>query len=267
VTSDYLDNGKPAGTQNTTLHIQGKQFAANSPITLLFDGAAFRPDMQPQSDASGNFKFDLEVPVSWSTGLHTLTAKDGSNNTTNTGTEISIVKQGYAGTPGPDGAPSNTANFKIALTLHMNNTDNDAYLDHLKELEAKGQSDAQGGTACATADGAPPDTVELPGGINEELTYTCSSTSTYKEGRITYEETLQTDNLSDAAGLCRLNSPQKSYIRMTGTYKNGEFSGDTITLSIPRVDQSTYTCTGDLANQTFRATTVNGTWTGTVTMS
>jgi hypothetical protein len=264
VTSDYHDNnGKPVGAENTALRIQGKQFAANSAITLLFDGAQFKQDMQPQSDNSGNFKFNLTIPSSWPTGSHILTARDASNNITSTGRDISIVQQGYNSTPGPNGAPTNTANFSVDVDLSMQGSN--PFADTYK-LDITGQSDSQGGKVCSSGDDGSPQksSFSLSNGtvVNEASTYTCSGN--YKEGQLTYNETLATRVFSTSeGGLCQLANPIPSFLQIKGTYTTShQFSGD-ITLSSVAANQ--YNCSGPLSFTTSNASDGgHGTWTGTV---
>jgi hypothetical protein len=256
VTSTYHDNGTPAAANGTTLHVNGQKFATNSAITFLLDNATVRQDMQTVSDSKGNFSTDLAVTSAWANGNHTLTAHDASNNTTASGSAVSIIQQGNDGTPGPNGSPSNTATFKIAIELHMQSFA-DTY-----ELDVTGRSDSQGGAVCAPGDDGSQQksSQTLSDGtvINEVSTYTCSGT--YKAGQVTYDDTLNTRVYSDDTGdSCSLNTEQTSYIQITGTYMTSQqFSGD-ITLSAIGDDQ--YTCTG-LTNPGTSGDT--GTWTGTV---
>jgi hypothetical protein len=266
VTSDYHYNGTPAGANGTKLAVKGQKFAANSPITFQLDTTLIRESMQEQSDASGNVSADLTVTSAWSVGSHTLTAHDASNNTTNTGVTINIVQQGYNGTPGPNGAPTNTATFKIITTFH-DATSNLNILKHISELDIKGLSDSQGGSLCSPSDNGQKDNFPSSTGPNgttltETMTYICTS-STYKDGRVTYDETLLTDEISDNGGLCQLSNSHAHYVQMTGIYKNpqDEFSGE-VTLNIPGSNE--YTCRGDLTLKPFNSESVTGTWTGTV---
>ena len=268
VISKYFDNGTPAGsggtTDGTTLQVTGNQFAANSAITFFLDNTAIRQDMQAVTNASGKFSTDLQVTSAWSLGQHKLTAQDASKNTTNNSTTISIVQQGYNVTPGPNGSPTNTANFKITADFHMQSANK--VTSNQLELDITGQSDSQGGTVCAPGDDGSQHKYQftLSNGttVNEVYTFTCSGT--YKGGHLTYNDALDTDVYSDAGGSCSLTGSQPSYIQMTGNYTTEhQFSGDIIVNSI---NGSQYTCTGDL---TFNGSTAGGTgtWTGTVSNS
>jgi hypothetical protein len=261
VTSSYRDNGMPAGADGTTLQVTGNQFSANSAVTFLLDNTAVKQDMQAESNANGDITANLAVTSAWSIGQHKLIARDANSHTTNNGIAISIVKQGYNGTPGPNGAPTNTASFKVSVDLHIQSgttVETDA-----GELNVKGQSDSQGGTVCAPGDDGRRYTnqLTLSNGTTVTRVYTFRCSGTYKDGRISYNEILDTDVYSDAGGSCQLSSPVSSYIQMTGTYTTShQFSGDIILSSI---SGSQYTCTGDL---TYTGTTAGatGTWTGTV---
>lgn len=257
VTSDYHDNGTLAGADGTTLHVTGKQFAANSTITFLLDSTTV--NTQAVSDASGNVSTNLKVTSDWPVGQHKLTAHDASNNTTNTGIAMSIVQPGHAGTPGPNGAPTNAATFKIMTVTHLQS--GSTVHTYAPELDVTGQSDSQGGSVCSPGDDGSQQKNQSngPNGttLYEVSTYTCSGT--YKEGHLTYNDTLNTDIYSDTGGSCTLTNSQPSFIQMTGDYMaSHQFSGN-VTINSIGADQ--YTCTGDLIiNNSAGAT---GTWTGT----
>jgi hypothetical protein len=263
VTSKYYDKGTLAGASDTTLQVSGKQFAANSAITFLLDNTVIRQDMQAVSNTSGNFTTNLTITPAWSVGQHKLTAHDASNNTTNSVIPLSIVQQGYNGTPGPNGAPTNTATFKIITVTHLQS--GSTVNTYEPELYITGQSDSQGGTVCSSGDDGSQqkNSFTLSDGtlVNEVSTYTCSGT--YKGGHVTYNDALNTDTLSDAGGSCSLNQSQPNFIQMTGDYTTShQFSG---TITVNSVNANQYTCTGDLIMSTSSGGT--GTWIGTVSTS
>lgn len=263
VTSQYYDNGTIAGATDTTLHVTGKQFAANSAITFLLDSTAIRQDMQALSNASGNFTTDLTITSDWSVEHHRLTAHDASNNTTSTSTEISIVQQGYNKTPGLNGSPTNTATFKIATVTHWQS--NGTVNTYEPELDITGQSDSQGGSVCAPGDDGSQqkDQFAGPNGTTVTDTYTTTCSGTYKNGHLTYNEALNTDVYTDDGGSCTLTASQSSWRQWTGDYTTShQFSGTIVENS---VDGNHYNCTGDLTISTSSGAT--GTWTGTVNNS
>jgi hypothetical protein len=262
VTSQYYDHRIPVGADGTTFHITGRKFAANSAITFLFS-VVIKQDMPVVSDVSGNVSMDLIVTSDWPLGRHELIAHDASNNTTNTGVEFSIVPQGYNGTPGPNDSPTNTANFKVSMEIQMQS--GGTIWSQASELNVKGQSDSQGGTVCSPSDNGLQNGNEYPGpnGIATRIsTYICDNTSSYyKDGRIIYDETLETNTFSDVGGKCDLINPQPSYIHMTGTFTSSRQFIGIITQSPAGDDQ--YHCIGDLS---FNGTTTGaaGIWVGTV---
>jgi len=245
----------PAAADSTTLQITGKQFVANSPLTFLLDSTAVKQDMQAESDASGNVTATLTVAPNWPLGQHKLTAHDANNNTTNSSTAISIVHQGEAHTPGPNGAPPNDATFKINMEFHMQDT----------SFTSKYELDInyQGKPVCAPGDDGSPQ--KSQGSTTNGMAYTETSSYTcngsYQAGVVVYDDTLNTDIYVDAnGGTCSLNRSQPSYIHIKGNYTTSQqFSGD---ITVNSIAGNQYTCTGDLTFNTTRGS--SGTWTGTV---
>jgi hypothetical protein len=128
MTSDYRDSGKIAGsgsstTDGTIFRVTGQNFATNSSITFLLNDTTINKDTQTVSDGNGNFSESLKVTSDWHIGQHTLTARDASNNKTDTGVPLIICEQGDCGTPGPNGAPTNTATFTITVHVSKDNID------------------------------------------------------------------------------------------------------------------------------------------------
>src|SRR5262249_13808877 len=97
-------------------------FAPNSSVTILLDGQAVPGGLSLTSDARGLVEETLTVTSDWSIGSHTLTAQDGQGNRTQQSAALEIVHQGEAGTPGPNGAPSDNAAFNILVTIDATDT-------------------------------------------------------------------------------------------------------------------------------------------------
>jgi hypothetical protein len=259
VTSDFHDaSGTPAGsgssaTDGTMFHVKGQKFANNSTITFLLDSTTL--DTHPESDASGSFSTDLPVTSAWSVGKHKLTAHDAGNNTTNTGAQISIVQQGEAHTPGPKGARPDDATFTVDVSAQGRWDDNTRF-DTTFVLKVTGQHQPQ---VCTDyADDTPQSgTITFEGQtFQDQSTYTC--TGTYKGGMITYTETLQAMNIFDSKGnTCSLSSPQRSYLQITGSYADQQFSGS---ITQKAIDETQFTC--QLPFNGLQG--ASGTWIGTV---
>jgi hypothetical protein len=241
--------------------VSGQNFTANSPITFLLDNTVLNTTQQAQSDANGNVTTDLAITSAWNFGLHTLTARDASNNTTQSGKQINIVQPGQSHTPGPYGAPPDDASFTIRFTTQGTRYTNDPAFPYTYTLTITGHPDPDGGTICASrANGAP---VSQQGyntvSYTITSTYTCSGT--YKGGVLSYSETLQTQTMAFSNGeTCTLNRPQQPFLQITGSYTDQHiFSGKVTENSI---DQSQYNCTP--AGDTGWWTGDTGRWTGTV---
>jgi hypothetical protein len=257
VTSDFHDNGLPAGsggsaTDGTVFHVTGQKFSPHSAITFLLDSTII--ETHTESDDNGALNnVDLRVTSSWPIGQHKLTAHDKSNNTTDKGVNVSIVPQGYAGTPGSNGAPTNTATFKVTIEVNMPN------FHHQAELDVTARTDSQGGAVCSPGDDGSQQRIPIQEGDQTFYlvdTYACSGT--YKAGDITYDEALNTRSILDSKGntLCSLNRSQPSYIHVHGTYTTShQFSGD---ITESAIASNQYTCPVDLGTPGE-----NGTWTGT----
>lgn len=264
VGSPYNAQGMPVGASGTTLQVQGQGFSANSPIKFQLDSAPLQTQ-QTQSDSNGNVTVELAVTSAWGIGRHTLAAIDGSNVATK-GIEIEIVQPGQSNTPGPNGAPSNDASFTIQLTIQGRSFTEDPDLPQTYTLIVTGHPDPEGGTVCASRDGGTP--ITAPGtSVNSDVTYTkiatYSCSGTYKDGMISYAETIQTQTVNYSDGFsCSLTRPQP-LLQITGSYTNDHnFSGSVTEIAFN--DPSLYTC--NTAGSAFNAAD-SGTWTGTVSQS
>jgi hypothetical protein len=264
VGSAYNAPGGPVGAAGTTLHVHGQGFAANSPITFQLDSASLNTP-QMQSDGNGNLTTDLAVTSAWSIGRHTLTAHD-TNNAATKGVEIEIVQPGQSNTPGPNGAPADDASFTIQLNIQGTAFTNDPFLPNPYTLIVTRHPDPEGGTVCASRDDGTStsgqgDNVSNNGTYTQTATYSCSGT--YKGGKVSYSEILQTHTMTFSSGsTCNLSSPQP-LLQITGSYTNEHnFSGSVTEFSI---DSSLYACTP--AGSSGWNVGETGTWNGTVSQS
>ncbi len=202
----------------------------------------------------------MNITTAWTLGDHSITAKDNQGNTTKAGAPVKIVHPGEAQTPGPHGAPTDSATFSIAVTIQATDTGTGEKSTFTLNLTV-----SNGKVCDNTWDTGQPKTQQLDitdvnsgkqlGTATETVTYTCSGT--YKSGQLTYQEhdTSDTYTLSDG-GYCVTATP-RIHISLKGTFSSassisGTYSSDRQNINCPRIN-------------TFYLTSVNaatGTWTG-----
>jgi hypothetical protein len=259
VTSNYKVGATYAGAATTSFHVTGSDFSSNSSVTFLIDGQP-APDTQTvQSDSNGNVTADLKVSSNWPAGQHTLTARDASSYTTQSGAQIDVVNQGEAGTPGPNGSPTDSVSFAVDLTVHPQDAvTGETFRSFDDNISITGQADPAGGKVCNPQfdDGAPHNiTGQDSNGNKFTETYIWSCTGTYKGGKLTYTETATKDVVKFTDGFTCTSQKPYAYEHLEGTFTDatsisGTFSSDTIT----------YLCS-DGKPQTLDAQ--KGTWSGT----
>jgi hypothetical protein len=257
VISKYHVGQTPAGSTSTTFHVSGQNFPANSAITFLLDGTTAPGSVTVQSDAKGNVQADLTVTSNWIVGNHTLTARDANNNSTKSGIPVTIVPQGEASTPGPNGAPPDDMKFTLNTSIQATDTSTGkAFSPFSQTLIVTGQPDPAGGTVCQSRDNGQlqniPGTFTGGGSYTEVLVFQCSGT--YKAGKLSYTETATSDKymLADG-GTCTVSTPYM-YEQMEGSFT----APNTISGRYSSVATKT-PCT-DNTNVTSDAT--SGSWTG-----
>jgi len=264
ITSNYQVDHTPAGTNGTILHISGQKFSSNSAITFLLDGHVAPGNAGTRSDSNGTFSANVTITDAWNVGTHTLTARDASNYSPKNSVRVTIVQQGQASTPGPDGAPPDDASFQVIAQIQGGQA---------TETEiVTGHPDPRGGTVCQADDnGQPVVTTNVTTGaaaLPAQRTRTLSCAGNYKGGTLSFTETLLSDvrvfSLPDGTTTtCTLKSPQTDE-QLSGSYTgNTTFSG---TITYPTIPDSNYSCQGD-GSYTFynfyTGSQVN--WTGQVT--
>jgi hypothetical protein len=257
-TSTYTVGNTPAGASSTTFNVIGSDFTANSAITFLLDKAPV-PGAQPaQSDSNGKVTATLTVTDAWGTGNHTLTAKDAAGYLTAIGKAFTIVVPGQAKTPGPNGAPTDSATGTVAANVQAG-TSSGAIT-----LNVTGSSNS--GTVCASRDDGQPHTrsgTTSSGDISETIVQTCSGT--YKGGKLSYTETVTSDKFTFTSGAangvnCTAHTPYIS-AHMEGTFTSatsvsGSYSDDTVN----------FTCSLSGTSQSGSSPGQTGTWTGNASM-
>ena len=263
ISSNYKVGSTPAGANGTILHISGQQFAGNSAITFLLDGQVAPGNPGTRSDANGNFNADMTITSAWSVGTHTLTARDSSNNTTQHSVSVTIVQQGQANTPGPDGAPPDDASFRLKVTIQAADPLIGEPFAQNPALIITGHPDPEGGTVCSPDDGG--QSISYNGttynnGTPYTETDTATCSGTYKGGQISYTETDTSVTATWQYNGVNVNcvlSNSAVILQMTGSYAgNDTFSG---TINYPYVP---LTC--DQQGYGFYQEALNGTWTGTI---
>lgn len=249
VTSKYTVGSTPAGTASTTFTVNGHDFSGNSTITFLLDNAAIAGGQSTQSDSHGNVTATFTITDAWAVGTHTITARDASGYLTKVGKALMIVIPGQANTPGPHGAPTDSASITINATVNAGSSSGSIM------LVITGSAD--GGKVCRDLDDNQPHThtgTSNGVGYTETTTHTCSGT--YKGGKLSYTETATSDKIVFDDGLvCNAHVPYVS-AHMEGSFTdstsiNGNYSEDTIVAD----------CNMGVGSQSFTANT--GTWTGT----
>jgi hypothetical protein len=260
VTSNYKVGAVPAGSTSTTFHVSGQKFSGNSAITFLLDGTPVPGNSSVQSDANGNVKADLTVTSVWVVGNHTLTARDAGNYTTRDGVSVTIVPQGQAHTPGPNGSPPDDMSFSLNVNVQAQDAVTGKQQTPLSEtLMITGRPDPAGGTVCRSADNGQPQVLTGNSSNNttyrETLVWTCSGT--YKGGKLTYTETATSDKIDFSNGVsCVARTP---YV---AEHLEGTFTGNNTASGSYSSDGITADCNQGLGAQQFDAS--KGSWTGTV---
>lgn len=288
VTSAYQMGKVPVGSATTTLQVEGRQFAANSAITVLLDGQPAPGSQIVPSDEKGSFEADLTITAKWELGAHQLTARDMNGNVTKSGVNMQVVRQGAAHTPGLNGAPADdTTRFMLYLTIvpQGNESNGIAFAPVVfggggsgggpVMLTIQGRPDPAGGSVCDPQnDDGQPHTIDysavsqvivLPdgstvnvsnffsNGLQKQTTeYTCSGT--YQGGKISYTETNPIYQETYINGVtCSLTAPRIVY-QLQGAFVSPGIASGTYT-----VPASSVPCSNGSAEQTGAET---GTWTG-----
>jgi hypothetical protein len=248
VTSKYTVGTTPAGASSTSFTVVGHDFSGNSSITFLLDGTPVPGGQSAQSDRNGNISALFTLTDAWTVGNHTMTARDASGYLTKAGKAFIVVPPGQASTPGPHGAPTDSANITINATVNAGSSSGST------TLTITGSAD--GGKVCGDLDDGQAHThtgTSNGVGYTETAVHTCGGT--YKGGKLSYTETATSDKVVFDNGLiCNAHVPYVS-AHMEGAFTdtssiNGSYSEDTIVVD----------CNMGVGRQSFTANT--GTWTG-----
>lgn len=267
--SAYTIGKTLVGSNGTTLHIQGREFPADSAVTFLLDDHTMPGAPRMVSDKNGNLNANLPITAAWPLGLHTLTVKDTSHYASKIGIQVAIVEQGQARTPGPNGAPSDDASFKIHISPQGQK--NGDLFTSANTLLVTGDTDFTGGSVCKDRDNGQPQPFSstTTSGLPDTVVYTFSCSGTYKAGQIAYTETLLsavvTVNDQGSAYVCHLLTPGTEE-QLSGSYTTSE--GFTGTVAFSDFPASDFSCTtGQLPYFDFSLIGGKSTWTGTYTLN
>ncbi|MBE3560874.1 MAG: FHA domain-containing protein [Ktedonobacteraceae bacterium] len=262
VRSEYNVNQTPAGSTGTVFHITGQKFPGTAPITFLLDGKPAPGVQAVNSDKDGNFKADLTVRGDWALGDHTLTAQAPGDlltksYVTKTGVKLTVVAQGQAHTPGPNGAPPDDTSMTIKATVQFGGS-SQPFDDR---LIVTGKS--EGGTVCQQEDDGQPHegTTTSSDGTITKLTLTLTCSGSYKGGKLVYTETITNGKIEFSKNgrtvSCTLRTP------LVNQHLEGTFSNKNSISGNAKDDAVTADCDNGVGTLSFRSAS-QGTWTGTV---
>jgi len=236
--SAYHVGSTSVGATGTIFHLSGQKFTANSAITFLLDGTVVAGNARTQSNDRGEFASMLTVTSAWPIGQHVITARDAAGSLTARSIAIMIVIPGQDMTPGPYGAPTDSASGTIAVTVNAPTSPTTL------NLRVTGASN--GGTVCASIDDGHQHTrtaTSAKNALEYTETFSATCTGTYTSGRLTYTENMSkatiTYGLSGPFGLiCTLKKP---YV---ANRLEGSFTSPTAISGTYASDPYTLRCTG-----------------------
>lgn len=260
VISDYHVNKTSAGAAATVFVIRGQQFSANSIITFLLDSRAVPGNQPRESDGDGTVEADLLVTDQWGLGQHILTAKDDHGYVTKQGIPILLVTPGQANTPGPNGAPPDTASFKVKLLITFARGGQAEEILTIANGTICRPDFATGKPQTATLTYYQDGTNWVLGTAPRDYTATCQGT--YHSGKLTYTETLTSDtwHVFDG-GYCVGKTPYRFQ------FTQGMFTGPITSSGTFHQDGEQFTCPKVVTYSVRPSQSVDATWTGSITTS
>jgi hypothetical protein len=258
VESPYHVGAAQAISQAAAIGISGKRFTPNAPITLLLDGKPLPNAGTITSDGRG--RFERTLTPGWALGDHTLTAQDSQGYSTRQADALVVVVPGQAGTPGPNGAPADDADFTLSVIVQARDTQTGQSESYPVDLKIAGRPDPAGGLPCdPDFDDGQPHT--FTGNLGDGTAYTetdiFSCSGTYQSGKLTYVEMLQSEKVVLSNGdTCTTGNIALPYRTFEGTFSSasnisGTYAGSG--LSVP--------CT---SGRSVQNDPEQGTWTGSV---
>jgi hypothetical protein len=240
VTSDYKVGSTYVGSTSTVFHVSGQKFSSNSSITFLLDNQPAPGVSLIQSDSDGNVQATLTVTADWGIGSHTLTARDASDYVTQAGILIQIVAQGDAGTPGPNGAPTDSATFSLTITVHPKDaTTGEPFNSFQDDLSINSPANPNNAVVCdMRTDTGQPQTGsgDAGSGVTYQDTVILTCSGSYKGGQLEYKETVTSWRRVFSNGVtCTAQTPF-TFQELKGAFTDamtisGSFSSDSITFN------------------------------------
>src|SRR3989475_1972741 len=116
-----------SGPTGTTVTVTGKNFAANSAVTISYDGSAITTTPTTiTTDSTGSFTGSITVPASSTAGLHTVKATDAASNSALAQFTVTTPSISLSPSSGPAGTTVNisgsnfVANSAISITYDNN---------------------------------------------------------------------------------------------------------------------------------------------------
>lgn len=249
LSSKYIDGQTPVGATSTAgFSVKGSAFSPNEAITFLKDGKVDFAGAVT-SNGQGGFRTTLSIGSDWTPGFHIITAQDKDGYTTGVGVKVEIVGAGAKGTPGPGGAPTDSASMRIdALVTTRSGSTNWTLL-------------VSQGSVCSPADdGFSHSQTGTSAGIAYTRSVMRTCKGTYKGGVLNYQEITTSDSYVFASGLvCNARVPYTSASVQGNFTDNTRISGTYTTAGM------TYDCNPGASHQNIDADA--GTWQGTATIT
>ncbi len=258
VSSAFKSGSTYAGSTTTVFQITGSKFSSNSAVSFLLDEKDAPGASPVTSDANGTIKATLTVSADWNVGNHVIKAKDAGNYETQAGVTIAICAQGDCGTPGPNGAPTDTLGFTLSAQVQRQDATDGSGLNPFTD-----KLTINNGAVCDNRfdDGQPHvDTGTTSDGVGYKETIILKCSGTYKAGQLSYTETASSYQIAYSNGVV-CNS--------TGSFVNqkldGTFSSATAASGTYSSDGTSLVCTGSNGQQiTVPLDPEKGTFSGTV---
>jgi hypothetical protein len=251
VTSKFTDGSTPlAATSTDGFTIKGTDFTANSAITFYTDSQAFPSDKPITSDSKGDVTATLTVGEGWTPGFHTITAKDAAGYATKTGIKVEIVTAGKSGTPGPNGAPTDSANMTVTAAVTVSGN------SEVDTLTVKN------GSVCSSNDDGQSHSSNhtTSNGVSYVETIASTCAGSYAAGKLTYTETYTIFKAVYSNGLvCSIPKPFVAE-HLEGTFSNGTTVSGTFSS-----EATSFDC--NLGAGSVPISAESGTWTGTAVVS
>lgn len=230
LTSRYVLASIPVGASGTTFQVSGQNFPGQTNITFLLDGTLAPGTTSRQSTSTGQVTSTLRVTAAWAPGKHTISARIVGSAPTK-GVTILIVTAGEDNTPGPNGAPSDSARGSIVVTMQPHTSSRQLSLQMQRGTICGSEDDGKLHTFTQNASG---DSADAGPGLD---TFSATCTGTYREGHVSYTETITSETIQGNYGVsCSAKKPYQMHLE-------GTFTGPTTLVGTSSTDAFTWHCT------------------------